>query len=282
MALDFERAKGEVTAWARDMVWGVSQGTFIAQKKVDELHIYHWLKHKGSFSFTDEATGQALLSACQNLLEVEAAIDSQLGEAESDARRGVLSGLIDRVMRTSNQVCEELDEAIHAVLESEERKDALTKALSRRYLHAVAQREVVFAKHSNTPFCVLMIDIDNFKSINDQYGHRVGDEVLERVAYSLMERVRPGDYVFRYGGEEFLTIISETDLEVARHVAEDLRLLVSEQKSTVSDADRVSVTISLGVAEYDFHPDYMRTVEVADKRLYKAKRSGKNRVVWAG
>lgn len=282
LALDFERAKSEVTAWARDTVWGVSQGTSIAHKKVSELNIYHWLKHKGTFSITDEGAGQALRSACENLLEVEAAIDSQLSATDSDSRRSALIDLTHRVMHTSDHVCEKLGEAIQAILESEERTDALTKTLSRRYLHAVAHREVVFAKHSDTPFCVLMIDIDNFKAINDQYGHRTGDEVLERVAFALMERVRPGDYIFRYGGEEFLAIITETDLEFAWHVAEDIRLRVMEQKSTASDAERISVTISVGAAEYDFHPDYMRTIEAADKRLYEAKKSGKNRVVWTG
>lgn len=279
LALDFERAKSEVTAWTRDTVWSVSQGTSIAHKKVSELHIYHWLKHKGTFSITDEESSQALLSACENLLEVEAAIYRQLSATDSDSRNSALNELIQRVMHTSDQICEKLGAAIQTILETEERKDALTKTLSRRYLHAVAHREVVFAKHSDAPFCVLMIDIDNFKAVNDRYGHRAGDEVLERVAFTLMERVRPGDYIFRYGGEEFMAIITETDLEVARHVAEDIRLQVMEQRSTASDKERINVTVSIGVAEYDFHPDYMRTVEVADRRLYEAKRTGKNRVV---
>lgn len=124
-----------------------------------------------------------------------------------------------------------------------------------------------------------MIDIDNFKKVNDRYGHRTGDDVLERVAFALMERVRPGDYIFRYGGEEFLAIITETDLDVARHVAEDIRLQVQNQKTAVSGTEPIGISVSIGVAEYDFHPDYMRTVEAADKRLYEAKRSGKNRVV---
>lgn len=125
-----------------------------------------------------------------------------------------------------------------------------------------------------------MIDIDNFKAVNDQYGHRSGDEVLEKVAYTLIERVRPGDYIFRYGGEEFLAIISETELEVATHIAEDIRRQVLAQECTASDIERINVSVSIGVAEYDFHPDFMRTVEAADKCLLQAKRTGKNRVVW--
>lgn len=164
------------------------------------------------------------------------------------------------------------------LLEAEECRDDLTKALSRRYLLAVAQREVVFAKHCNIPFCVLMIDIDDFKAVNSQYRHRAGDEVLEEVAYTLIERVRPGDYIFRYGGEKFLAIISETKLEAAAHVAEGIRRQVQEY--TAPDAEGTNISISIGVAEYDFHPDFMRTVDAADKYLYQAKRTGKNRVVW--
>ena len=281
LALDFERAKGEVTAWARDTVWSVSQGSLDGHKKVSDLNIYHWLKHKGTFTLTDEVSSQALLAACDNLLEAEAAIESQMSKGSSDARSQVTSDLIHLVIHSSDQLCERLGEVVHSVLESEERKDALTKTLSRRYLHAVAHREVVYAKRSNAPFSVLMIDIDNFKAINDQHGHRTGDDVLELVAYTLMERVRPGDYIFRYGGEEFLAIITETDLEVAGHIAEDLRRQVLDQHVTASSEDIISVTVSIGVAEYDFHPDYMRTVEAADKRLYEAKRMGKNRVIWA-
>jgi len=280
LALDFERAKGEVAAWARDTVWNVSQGASTKHKTVGDLNIYHWLKHKGSFTFANEDASQTLLAACENLLKVEAAVDNQLTKADSISRKSTLNELIAEVMQISDRICEKLDEAIHVILEAEERRDALTKALSRRYLLAVAQREVVFAKHSSTPFCVLMIDIDDFKAINDQHGHRTGDEVLEKIAYTLIERVRPGDYIFRYGGEEFLAIISETELEVAAHVAEDIRRQIEAQECTASDAERINVTVSIGVAEYDFHPDFMRTVEAADQRLYQAKRTGKNRVVW--
>ena len=282
LALDFERAKGEVTAWARDTVWNLTQEAAAGHKTVSDLNIYHWLKHKGSFTFTDDDTRLTLLSACEKLLEVETAIDKHLTEADSDSRKSALDASMHTVMRISDQVCKKLDEAIHVILEAEERRDALTKALSRRYLLSVAQREVVFAKHSNTPFCVLMIDIDDFKAVNDRYGHRVGDEVLEKVAYTLIDRVRPGDYIFRYGGEEFLAIISETELEVASHVAEDIRRQVLAQECTASDVERINVSVSIGVAEYDFHPDFMRTVEAADKRLYEAKRTGKNRVIWTG
>ena len=280
LALEYERAKGEVAAWARDTLWNCSQRATTKYKTVRDLNIYHWLKHKGSFTFTDDGKSQTLLAACEDLLEVEAVIDKQLAEADSDTREAALNELIHTMMQVSDRVCEKLDEAIHIILEAEERRDALTKALSRRYLLAVAQREVVFAKHSNTPFCVLMIDIDDFKAVNDQHGHRAGDEVLEKVAYTIIERVRPGDYLFRYGGEEFLAIISETELEVAAHVAEDIRRQIQVQECTASDVERINVSVSIGVAEYDFHPDFMRTVDAADKRLYEAKRTGKNRVVW--
>lgn len=272
LALDLERAKGEVTAWIKDTMWRVSQNQTLGKKKVNDLNIYHWLKHKGSFSFSDQSTTGALLEKCDELRIVETAIDQALQDEASSNQ------LLATAMAASDRICELLDQVIEGVLRAEQNIDALTRTLSRRYLLAIAQREVLFARQTGNPFCVLMIDIDDFKKVNDEHGHRFGDQALEQVAGVLMERVRPGDYVFRYGGEEFLVLISETDAEAGAMIAEDIRRRIYALEIAISDSNNISLSVSIGVGEYDFHPDFMRTLDIADRRLYLAKDAGKNRV----
>jgi diguanylate cyclase len=282
LALDFERAKGEVTSWIMEKLWSVTQQQIQPTKRVTDLSFYHWLKHKGSFSFSDDAVRKSLINSLEDLNEIESLITEHRKKSDSVAHTASIQGLLGSAIHITEDIHRELDKTIQYVLEAEERKDALTKTLSRRFLPAVTQKEVLFAKHTGTPFSVLMLDVDNFKTINDTYGHRTGDEVLEEMAQVLMERLRPGDYVFRYGGEEFLVLISEATIEMATHIAEEIRLLVSEKVLKDSDRKSIHFTISIGVAEYDFHPDFMRTISLADKRLLVAKNEGKNRVISSG
>lgn len=279
LALDLERSRNEVSIWGRDLIWRASHPSHRMAKSVAELNIYHWLKHRGSFTFVDEAICAQLLKYCTDLQSIEAGINKELEVPDSVGKRAAMNGLLEAAMRIADEIELGLAKAIDSIIAAEEQKDSLTKTLSRRYLAAIAQKEVLFSRSKQVPFSVMMIDADNFKAVNDRYGHRMGDQVLEQIAAILIERVRPGDYVFRYGGEEFLVIISEADQEVCRMVAEDIRVLIAALAIPVSDTDVLRVTVSIGVAEYDFHPDFLRTVTKADRRLYFAKEQGKNRVV---
>jgi diguanylate cyclase len=139
----------------------------------------------------------------------------------------------------------------------------------------VLAQEARLSRQHGSQFGVLMIDIDHFKRINDALGHHAGDSVLASVAGVLMQHVRASDFVFRYGGEEFLVILGEispTDL-LAR--AEVIRAAVEAFR--YADVG-TRVTVSVGGALYDGHPDYERTVRMADELLYEAKRAGRNRV----
>ncbi|MCG7949398.1 MAG: GGDEF domain-containing protein [Candidatus Thiodiazotropha taylori] len=279
LALDLERGKNELTVWMKDAIWNITHDSKSSLTAVADLNIYHWLKHKGSFTFADQDLSALLLSHCESLLSTETSIIDEIEKEESAGRSAALNGLMESAMSKVDELCVGLAKAIDLILAAEERKDALTKTLSRRYLPAIAQREVLYARTKGAPFSVMMIDIDDFKLVNDQYGHRVGDQVLEMVAESLLERVRPGDYVFRYGGEEFLIIVSETDKEVCQVLAEEMKSIISSMEMSVSDNASVSVTVSIGIAEYDFHPDFLRTLSKADRRVYLAKDRGKNRVI---
>jgi two-component system cell cycle response regulator len=159
--------------------------------------------------------------------------------------------------------------------------DGLTGAVNRRrfqeQLTASLQRAARFGRQVS----VLMVDADHFKSINDTYGHPVGDLVLKRIARLLKAEARRTDVVARYGGEEFVVILDETGLDGAAQVAERIRERI-EAETIQGDFGRVKVTASLGVATWPAHAETQELLlERADQALYEAKRRGRNRVVAA-
>src|SRR5690606_6029880 len=168
----------------------------------------------------------------------------------------------------------------HSELESG--RDALTRLLSRKFLSVVMAKEVAYARRSNTRFAVLTIDIDHFKSINDQYGHEAGDMVLQQFAALINNLIRAGDYAFRLGGEEFLLLMVDTTKEAALRVAEKIRKEVEKEAFRLRQDHTLRITVSIGIALHDGHPDYMRTLRSADEALYEAKSGGRNRVMGGG
>lgn len=172
-----------------------------------------------------------------------------------------------------------LDDIFDQVISLESGRDALTRILNRRYLQSVMLRELNYSRRNETSLSVLTIDIDNFKTVNDGYGHAVGDEVIKCVATLVSGSVRSGDYVFRLGGEEFLAVLVEVSEIQARRVAEKICRRVQKEIISINDERSISVTVSIGVAEYDGHPDYTRLLKASDAALYVAKSSGRNQVV---
>jgi diguanylate cyclase len=129
--------------------------------------------------------------------------------------------------------------------------------------------------------CLLFIDIDYFKQINDQYGHPAGDLILQEVAALLKRSVRKKDKVFRNGGEEFSVLLLDTNLEEAIQIAERIRISVENSTYPISDQTRLKVTISIGVATNSLKQESpMDLVHQADEALYEAKRTGRNKVCW--
>lgn len=172
-----------------------------------------------------------------------------------------------------------LDSMFDQVISLESGRDVLTRLLNRRYLQSVMLRELNYLRRNESSLSVLTIDIDSFKFINDSYGHAVGDEVIKRVATLVSESVRGGDYVFRLGGEEFLVVLVEASEIPVRGVAEKICRRVQKEIISINDGRSISVTVSIGVAEYDGHPDYTRLLKASDAALYVAKSNGRNQVV---
>lgn len=158
-------------------------------------------------------------------------------------------------------------------------RDPLTGLYNRRYLEESIQRELTRSKRENSPLSVIMLDLDHFKRINDEYGHSAGDKVLVVVSELLKKALRGEDLVCRFGGEEFTLIMPGATLAIAAQRAEQLRDAIEQLTIDVGDDVSLTVTSSLGIAAYPDHGDDAQLLlDVADEALYKAKHVGRNQV----
>ncbi|MCK0165095.1 diguanylate cyclase [Marinobacter sp. S6332] len=168
--------------------------------------------------------------------------------------------------------------ALNSKLEEMANKDVLTGVYSRRYLMERVQQELNRASRGQYPAVILMLDVDNFKQINDNWGHQTGDRVLTKLGSIMMEHARNYDVVGRYGGEEFAILIPGANAKTGYQVAEKLRLRAAEEIKIPSSPDR-TITVSVGVASYRTGYRQEDWFAAADAALYAAKRAGKNRVI---
>lgn len=159
--------------------------------------------------------------------------------------------------------------------------DPLTGLLNRRVLPYILRDVLELSLYTETPFSIAMVDIDNFKKINDTYGHLFGDKVLKEVAKIIKKNLRRSDYAFRYGGEEFLILMPSTELKDAVRILEKIRKEV-ENTPICWQGKEIRVTISVGVCSdvYNGLKSPEEYIKCADEKLYLAKRTGKNRVVF--
>jgi two-component system chemotaxis response regulator CheY len=173
---------------------------------------------------------------------------------------------------------EQLNEAHHK-MEILAMHDGLTGLFNRRAIEEHAEAELDLVKRKGRTLSILLLDIDHFKSINDQYGHKTGDDALRQLAQILTGNLRQYDRAGRWGGEEFIVILPDTQLSEAVNVGERLRVKVAETKLSLENDGGFSMQISVGVASASSHyPSLIRFIDAADQALYKAKQSGRNRV----
>lgn len=160
-------------------------------------------------------------------------------------------------------------------LEQMATKDIMTGLTNRRQAEKILQIAQSNVQRTQTPYSILMVDIDHFKKVNDTYGHDVGDEAIKAVAKVLHNTVRTGDVACRWGGEEFVCILNGADEAMASHVAERMRSIIQETAIPVVE----KVTVSIGVASWNPSvPDWPTLFKQADLGLYDAKHGGRNRI----
>ena len=186
--------------------------------------------------------------------------------------RNLLALLAQRV-RNSNRII--LDgEGVLREVERNAMTDALTELNNRHWLEEMFPRKLDRCVRDGVPACLIMLDIDQFKPYNDRLGHLAGDRALCQVASVLRTQVRPNDMVARYGGDEFVIMLPETDLEAALTTAERIRRGIS--RASMMHPDRTRITVSLGVAQYSPDDTLKSLMNKADFALYRAKLAGRD------
>lgn len=159
--------------------------------------------------------------------------------------------------------------------------DPLTGVQNRTVMHQTLEREIMRIQRTDQEGCVVLADIDFFKKVNDTYGHQAGDVVLAKVASEIQSSLRPYDSLFRYGGEEFVICMPVCKTTEARATLERVRKQIEGLPILIEGGQSVTVTCSFGVARLDPDLGVQQSIEVADMALYKAKETGRNRVVVA-
>ena len=229
-----------------------------------------WLRHRASMLFPDSIQIDRMDALVQRI--DEECLPAIAGD--SAAALGALQHRIEEVKFL-------LADLFQSAAAIENGRDPLTRTLNRRFLPSVLTREVTLANESALQLSVALFDVDHFKRVNDGHGHAVGDRVLGHIADTLLRFVRSSDFVFRYGGEEFLVVFPETDLGEAARIAETLRVELNDHPVAIPDQRPIAVTMSVGVAQFEGHPDYDYLLRHADEALYRAKAAGRNQVITA-
>lgn len=204
-------------------------------------------------------------------------VPGTLTEEQKDTLRSLAAWVenelrVEALSAEQTQLLEELDEARRNAL-----IDPLTKAWNRQGMDVLMQRELAVAQRSGSDVCVMLVDVDYYKQVNDRYGHVAGDEVLREVAQRLRGAVRPQDVVARYGGDEFLVFAAQCPAEMGQFLARRLVERVSGRPVTAEGVE-IPLTLSIGVTAANAGPGVLATklVNAADQALYETKAAGRN------
>lgn len=270
-----ERQIGSLTHWENQFIYNIATGLpvadliFLAQSEFGM-----WFSHKGKHLLGNlqlQSEMEALISQVDD--HITATLPKEtLPSTEARMR------LLQDVRQYIRQIHLLLAAMFDALVKLENGKDTLTQLMNRRFIPTIMRREISLSLNSHKPFALAMLDIDHFKKINDQYGHNAGDATLKTIAATIYDHFRSSDYVFRYGGEEFMVLLVESEMSQASIILEALRLKIAALNIVASPEQQFRVTVSIGVAEFDYHPDYKRLIDKADRALYAAKSHGRNRI----
>lgn len=271
-----ERQCVSLLSWENDVIYKVMVDADMESiRPLSQADFGLWFNHKGRHYFSGLPETGYIAKQIQKLDQL---VISTQNTPKALARREQRVSLLLQVKNALLQITTFLKTLFDEMSRHEVGMDVLTRLLNRRFLPTIFKREIAHANRNGTPLSVLIIDVDKFKQINDSYGHQTGDEILCKVSQVFYNNVRSSDYVFRYGGDEFLIVMTEVSEHVTRQVAERIRMMVSKQTIIAPDGQHIGLSLSIGGAIFSGHPDYERLIQAADKALYRAKALGRNRV----
>ena len=234
-----------------------------------------WLNHKARFMFEKAPPLPAILSAVDQ-------IDRDLVPALEKVctkDQGSIAFLITHIEEQLSAIRFGLNSIFDLHIAVEKGRDPLTQLLGRQFMPSIMIREIELQKSlKDQGLCLLLIDIDHFKAINDLHGHKAGDVALRHVAQAITDSTRPSDFVFRYGGEEIIVLLTDCARDTALQTAERIREGIEGLLVSLPEGGELLMTVSIGVAAHAGEFDYEALIARADKAMYRAKSSGKNRV----
>jgi len=285
------RRLDDVQARLKDVIFKQSEAkarTQEAQEQMKQMlaafieRLGRMTEHSSAYQGTIENCSRQLESA-QTLVDIAPVLQ----EAIQATRAMSIDTLHMRdELREMRERTQQADEALRRLQEeldrasSQARHDPLTGALNRKGLDEALQREIARARRQGTAMCVSLLDLDNFKKLNDSLGHDTGDAALVHLAQVARTTMRPQDSLARYGGEEFLVVLPDTDQAKGVEVMKRLQRELTKQ-FFLKDNEKVLITFSAGVAQVGADEETTEAIKRADQAMYLAKRSGKNRVVAA-
>lgn len=217
------------------------------------------------------------ISEANEYTQIKSIVDEMLVETKALIKSG---RRLQNRMKVSSEDLKQLQKELENS-QKEAQTDTLTGLINRRGLEKRFELERIRAKQNDSPFSILMIDIDHFKKVNDTFGHLVGDSLLKSIARLLKTQVRKNDIATRFGGEEFLLLLPETGIEGAVAVAEKIQsaLALKDWKIKETGKKMGKVSVSIGIALYRFNESEQVLLKRADDALYTAKNNGRNRIV---
>ncbi|WP_433639716.1 diguanylate cyclase [Kluyvera georgiana] len=269
-----ERQISSLLSWELEIIYKVVlDGDLGNTLPLSQSDFGLWFNHKGRHYFSGIAEVGHISRLLQDFDGILATINNTTKPLDSKTHR---NKFLLQLRSTVSQITTLLRELFEEVSRHEVGMDVLTKLLNRRFLPTIFKREIAHANRVGTPLSILVIDVDKFKQINDTWGHNTGDEILRRVSQVFYDNVRSSDYVFRYGGDEFIIVLTESTAHDTLRTAERIRSRVEKTKVKAPNGEDIMLSLSIGAAMFSGHPDYERLIQLADEALYIAKKRGRN------
>lgn len=276
LAVDCERLRTSLSDWMRDLLLNIQQNSLDTHSLLSIRHSSFglWVTHKAKLFLSNRPEYTTLICL---LDEMDETVHKIAASVEDNSPRQEHFKKLNDLVTQANWV---LGNFAKEIINQDSGRDSLTRLFNRRFLDTVMRHETAVSI-KGAVFGIIEIDIDHFKKINDSHGHDNGDKILTQLAEILSNEVRAGDFVFRQGGEEFLIVLGGVNDQVIRRIAEKIRIAVSDTVFKLADNKPLNITVSIGTAIHDGHPDFQRTIKLADDALYQAKKNGRNQVVAA-